>query len=72
MTDLVRMLGGVAIRRTIAAECYTTRLASAQMNPSRACLHTLFTDKLGGKLDGGNRSNVFAGFNSHRLYERVM
>ena len=42
MAGGMRMFAGVPVRRTVAAERHTTRLARPQMHPIAADLHALF------------------------------
>ena len=42
MASGMRVFAGVAIRRTVAAECYAALLARAKMNPVVADFHALF------------------------------
>ena len=65
MSGRVGVLGGVAIRRTVAAERHAARLAGPQMDPVSVNLHALLTFPLFRVRDGRDRGDVLAGFVGH-------
>ena len=65
MLRRVRVFAGVPVRRTVAAERHATRLAGAQMDPTRADLHALLALAVSGRLDRSNGIDVFAGTLRH-------
>ena len=55
MSGGVRVFAGVAIRRTVAAECYAALLARAKMDPAVADFHAFFAFAALGMFDWPNR-----------------
>jgi hypothetical protein len=58
MSTSVRMFAGVLIRRAVAAQCDSTRLARPQMNPVAADFYAFFAFATMRLLDRLNRDRI--------------